>query len=179
MGENRGGTLLGEGSACLVLEKREDAEKNRAEIMAEIEGYGTAFDAKTPQYQYDPEAKDAIRAIKLALQDANLEPKDINFVSSGLSGYPAGDEMELKAIRSVLGDDIPILAIKTLIGETYDAAGAFQMAAALFVIENNYFHPKYTINQPKAAAKYPARRGMITSFGFNGHNSVLIVKKGD
>jgi len=63
-----------------------------------------------------------------------------------------------------------------LVGETYDASGAFQLALAIFIFENKVFHNKYTLCPP-VSKDYQPKRAMITSFGFNGHNSVLIVKK--
>lgn len=171
----RSGTLLGEGSASFILEKKEAAEKTGAGVLAEIQGYGTAFDAVSPQYKYDMEARAAIQSIKMALDHAGLSPKDIDFVSSGLAGNAEGDAMELRAIQEVFGQGVPILAVKTLVGETFDASGAFQVAAALYAFEKNSFIKNATLNPP-TAKNFRNKRALITSFGFNGHNSALVVE---
>ncbi|MFC1496467.1 beta-ketoacyl-[acyl-carrier-protein] synthase family protein [Candidatus Margulisiibacteriota bacterium] len=176
-GEIKDGTLLGEGSVVFILEKQETAKETGAAVTAVIEGYGTSFDTESAQYQYDPEAKAAKAAIQNALDDAEVKASEIDFVSAGLSGHPTGDAMELKAIRDVLGPDPLIISIKSLIGETFDCSGAFQLAAALYIFENKLFTQKSTLNLKTKQKYYSPKRALITSFGFNGHNSALVVSR--
>lgn len=176
-GADRSGIMLGEGSAVFILEKESYARETGAEIHGRIEGYGASFDPKSSQYSYDSEARSAKEAIQLALEDAEVKPEDIDFVSSGLCGHPEGDLMELKAIREVLGPDQLVIAVKSLIGETYDCGGAFQLAAALYLFENKFFAEKSTLSQGIRQKVFSPRRALITSFGFNGNNSALVVSR--
>ena len=185
----RDGFVMGEGSGMIVLESLEHAQRRGAKIYAEMIGVGMSSDAyhiTAPA----PGGEGAARAMKLALQDAELEPEDVDYINTHGTSTDLGDISETQAIKNVFGErayKIPANSTKSMIGHLLGAAGAVELIAVLKSMEKGVLHP--TINQevpdPECDLDYVAnqsreariRVALSNSFGFGGHNITLIVKR--
>ena len=185
----RDGFLMGEGSGMIVLEGLEHAQRRGAKIYAEMIGVGMSSDAyhiTAPA----PGGEGAARAMKLALQDAELKPEDVDYINTHGTSTDLGDISETQAIKNVFGErayKIPTNSTKSMIGHLLGAAGAVELIAVLKSMEKGVLHP--TINQevpdPECDLDYVANQSRETrirvalsnSFGFGGHNITLIVKR--
>lgn len=185
--KRRNGIIFGEGAAVFVLEDFEHAKKRGANIYAELLGYGTAFDPDGANI-YNPKAKGAISAMKSCLEDARLNSEDFGYVSAGANSTLDCDAMEAAAIKSVFASsvkDLPVSSIKSMVGDSYSAAGAMNLAASLSVFKEGIIPP--TINYekpdrrcdidcvPNEARKKKVDNILVNSFGPTGSNSVLAV----
>jgi 3-oxoacyl-[acyl-carrier-protein] synthase II len=131
----RGGTLLGEGAAMLVLEPLEDARARRATVYATVAGYGAAFHPDS-MYRHDPLATAGIAALREALESAEATVDEIDYIAAGANST-AIDAMEAVAVREVFRprtEPAPISAVKSMLGESFSAGAALQTAAALGAI---------------------------------------------
>ncbi|MDP2960896.1 MAG: beta-ketoacyl-ACP synthase II, partial [candidate division Zixibacteria bacterium] len=183
----RDGFVIGEGSGMIVLESLEHAQRRGAKIYAEMIGVGMSSDAyhiTAPA----PGGEGAARSMKLALQDAELKPEDVDYINSHGTSTDLGDISETQAIKNVFGErayKIPVNSTKSMIGHLLGAAGAVELIAVLKSMEKGVLHP--TINQevpdPECDLDYVAnqsreariRVALSNSFGFGGHNITLIV----
>jgi len=141
--KRRNGIVLGEGAGIFVLETLDHALARSAKIYGEILGYGTSFDSKSDNI-CNPKATGAIESIKLALEDAQIAPQDIDFAIGSANSTLDCDVMETRAFRNVFGTNaknIPITSIKSMVGETFSASGAMSITAGLCAI-NEGFLPK-------------------------------------
>ena len=186
--KNRDGFVMGEGSGILVLESLEHAKNRNANIIGEIVGYGATADAyhiTSP----DHEGKGGERAILNAISDAELNTDDIKYINAHGTSTPLNDKIETKAIKSVFKDkskDLFINSTKSMTGHLLGAAGAIEAIATILALNNNYIPP--TINykdlDPDCDLNYIPNKGLSqsidyglsNSFGFGGHNSVIIFK---
>ncbi len=185
----RDGFVLGEGSAIIILESLDFAKQRRANIMAEITGYGASSDA----YHITAPPEDgngAIRAMKMALRKAGITPADIDYINAHGTSTPLNDKMETKAIKSVFGDyayKIPVSSTKSMTGHLVGAAGAIEAAICVLTIQNGIIPPtiNYTTPDPECDLDYVpnvarhtnVKTAMSNAFGFGGHNSVLVIRK--
>jgi len=185
----RDGFVLAEGACVMTLEDLEHARKRGAQIIGEIIGYGASSDAYHITAP-DENGAGAIRAMKMALRKAGLQPSDINYINAHGTSTPLNDKIETKAIKAVFGElapKIPISSTKSMTGHMVGAAGAIEAAICLLAIRNsiipptiNYANPDpecdldYVPNTPRPATLNIA---LSNSFGFGGHNSVMVVKK--
>jgi 3-oxoacyl-[acyl-carrier-protein] synthase II len=185
----RDGFVIGEGSGMIVLESLEHAQRRGAKIYAEMIGVGMSSDAyhiTAPA----PGGEGAARSMKLALQDAELKPENVDYINSHGTSTDLGDISETQAIKNVFGErayKIPVNSTKSMIGHLLGAAGAVELIAVLKSMEKGVLHP--TINQevpdPECDLDYVAnqsreawiRVALSNSFGFGGHNITLIVKR--
>lgn len=185
----RDGFVMGEGSGMLILESLEHAQKRGAKIYAEMVGVGMTADAyhiTAPA----PGGDGAIRSMKLALQDAGLNPEDVDYINTHGTSTDLGDIAETKAIKNVFGQRayrIPANSTKSLVGHLLGAAGAVELIATIKSMEQGILHP--TINQevpdpecdldyvPNQSRKAEIRVAISNSFGFGGHNITLAIKK--
>ena len=185
----RDGFVLGEGSCILVLEELNHALKRGAHIYAEIMGAGRSTDAYHITFP-EPTTEQASRAIRLALADAQILPEQIDYINAHGSSTRANDIAETRAIKNVLGEHayhISISSTKSLYGHPMGAAGAMDLAATCFAIENNLIPPtiNYEFPDPECDLDYTpneARTGRINtalsnSFGFGGHNTCIAIKR--
>jgi len=187
--KRRNGIVMGEGAAILVLEELEHAKKRGAKIYAEILGYGTSFDVKSKNI-YNPKATGATEAIKYALDDAKLSSDSIDYICASANSTLDCDVMETRAIKNVFNSrskSIPISSIKSMVGESFSASGAMNMAASLAVLEKGFIPP--TINYEKTdkrcdldyvtnkTKKKNINTILIDSFSPTGSNSTLIISK--
>ena len=128
---------MGEGSGMLVLESLEHAEKRGATILAEVVGYGNTCDAYHMTSPH-PEGQGAIKAIKLALEEAEITPDQVAYVNAHGTSTPANEKGESGAIVAVLGKEVPVSSTKSFTGHLLGAAGAVEAIATIEAIRNNY-----------------------------------------
>jgi len=187
--KTRDGTVVGEGACCLVLEEMEFAVARGARILAEIVGYGQTTDAFHVIAPAEG-GKGAARAIKRAMAEAGVKPEDIGYINAHGTATPANDPAETAAIKSVMGDlayKIPIISTKSMTGHMMGATGALEAAICIYTIRDGIIPPtiNYTTPDPLCDLDYvpnEARKGRVNyainnSFGFGGHNSVVVFKR--
>lgn len=184
----RDGFVLSEGSGILVLESMEHAQARGAKIYGEVAGYGCTADA----YHITAPAPDgayAARAMALALEDADLEAGDVDYINAHGTSTDLNDKLETMAIKQVFGEraaQIPISSTKSMTGHLLGAAGAVEAIACLLTINRGIIPP--TINYetpdpecdldyvPNQARQAQVRVALSNSFGFGGHNATIILK---
>lgn len=187
--KTRDGFVLAEGAATLILEDYEVAKKRGAKIYAEVLGYGLSSDAyhiTSPA----PEGRGAALAMKIALEDAEINPEDIQYVNAHGTSTPAGDELESTAIESVFGDhakNLWISSTKGVMGHSLGAAGAIESVFSIMALHTGVVPPTANLETPDeacrldyvpGAAREKALSAVINnSFGFGGTNSSLIFSK--
>ena len=185
----RDGFVMGEGAGILILEEMEHALKRGARIYAEIVGYGATGDAyhlTAPA----PDGEGAQRAMKRALKDAGLEPKDIQYINAHGTSTPANDFNETRAIKAVFGDaakDVNVSSTKSATGHMLGAAGAVEAVISTMVVGNgvipptiNYHHPDPQLDlnyTPNVCVDRTVDAVLSNSFGFGGHNTTLAIKR--
>lgn len=185
----RDGFVLGEGAGILILESEEHARARGAHIYGEVAGYGATGDAYHIT-QPAPEGDGAYRAMKRAMEDAGVGPEDIDYINAHGTSTEYNDYFETVAIKRALGEAayrVPVSSTKSMTGHQLGAAGAVEAIVALLVMQHgvipptiNYEHPDprcdldYVPNEKRAAEVNVA---MSNSFGFGGHNAVLIFRK--
>ncbi|MBW2108417.1 MAG: beta-ketoacyl-ACP synthase II [Deltaproteobacteria bacterium] len=184
--KDRDGFVIGEGAGVMVLESLDHALARGARIYAEIVGYATNTDAYHITAP-DPNANMVKKAIRDSLKQAGLEPKDIDYINAHGTSTPLNDRAEAVAIREVFGDyRVPISSTKSMIGHLIGAAGAVEAIVCALAIERQMIPPTINyetpdpeldinvITEPTQAAINVA---MNNSFGFGGHNAVMVLKK--
>jgi 3-oxoacyl-[acyl-carrier-protein] synthase II len=189
--KDRDGFVIGEGSGILILERLDHALKRGAKIYAEIAGAGASGDAYHMTAPH-PEGLGAKRSMLTALEDANMQPSDIDYVNTHGTSTPLGDVAEVKAIQDVFGDhiyNINISSTKSMTGHCLGAAGAIEAIACIKSIAESIVPPtinhftddpeldsriNFTFNN---AQHRKVRAALSNSFGFGGHNATLIFKE--
>ena len=182
---DRDGFVLAEGAAVLVLEEREHARKRGARVYAELSGYGATTDG-IHETRPEPNGAAAARAIARALEKSGTEPGEVSAVFAHAAGTPSGDPAEVRALGASLGETlttIPVTAIKSMTGHMFAAAGAAQAVAAVKAIQSGSLPPtincEHIVGMEIACVRgemlrRPLARVLSNSFGFGGHNSVLL-----
>lgn len=183
---DRVGLLLGEGAAAFVLEREADAHARGAHVHGRILGCANVADAFHITSPH-PEARGAIRAMRRALAEAGVEASGVDHVSAHGTGTPANDEVEARAIREVLGsatDDVPVTALKSLVGHAQGAASAFEAAACLLSIRDGLVPPvgNYETRDPACdvdvvageARATPVSVAISNAFGFGGNIECVV-----
>lgn len=184
--KDRNGFVMGEGSGVLVLESLEHAQKRGATILAEIVGYGNTCDAYHMTSPH-PEGLGAIKAMKLAIAEAGLEPSDIDYINAHGTSTPANEKGESQAIVSVFGTKTPVSSTKSFTGHLLGAAGAVEAIAVIEAMQHSYA-PMTAGTQElsdyiEADVIYGQGReldiqyAISNTFGFGGHNSVVAFKR--
>ncbi len=188
----RGGFVMGEGAAVLVLEEYEHAKKRNAKIYAEVCGYGNTADAYHITAPH-PEGIGAIRAIKLAKEEGNINcaPENIYFNAHG-TGTSMNDKMETAAIKEVFGADaakLNISSTKSMTGHMLGATGAAEAMASILALKEGIVPPTIHYQEkdpscdlnytPNKAVKADLKFAMSTSLGFGGHNGCIAFKAMD
>jgi len=185
--KRRNGIVLGEGSAIFILEEFEHAKARSAHIYGEILGYGTSFDLKSDNI-YNPKADGAAEAILEAINDARVSPEEIDYISASANSTLDCDVMETRAVEKALGKragEVPISSIKSMIGESFSASGAFNLAASLGVLEKGILPPTINYKEPdrrcglnylpNKAVEKQVKKILINSFSPTGNNSSLVI----
>ncbi|MCD6102230.1 MAG: beta-ketoacyl-ACP synthase II [Candidatus Cloacimonetes bacterium] len=185
----RDGFVLSEGAGTIILEEYDHAKKRGAKIYAEMVGYGATSDAFHITMPA-PNGDGGAQAMRNALQDANIQPQDIQYINAHGTSTPLNDKCETLAIKTVFGEHaykLKINSSKSMIGHTLGAAGAVEALILVKSIQEQKIHP--TINlftpdpecdldyNPKKTIDLQIEYGMTNSFGFGGHNAVLIFKR--
>lgn len=184
--KERDGFVLGEGAGVLVLEALEHAQARGAKIYGEILGYGATGDAyhiTAPA----PDANGARRAMAAALKDAAIEPEQVGYINAHGTSTEYNDKFETLAIKQVFGEHAYKLAVsstKSMTGHLLGAAGGVEAIAVLMALKEgvipptiNYEHPDPECDLdyvPNEARKQTVEVGISNSFGFGGHNAVLV-----
>ena len=187
--KNRDGFVMSEGSGVLLLEEYEHAKKRGATILGEIVGYGSTTDAF---HITSPDFHGAERAMKLALDLAQIEPTKIDYINAHGTSTPEGDKSETKAIKSVFGEHayhLKVSSTKSMTGHLFGAAGGIEAIITLkSILENiipptiNYEYPDEECDLdyvPNEAIQAEVNYALSNGFGFGGHNAVLVFKKFD
>lgn len=192
---SRDGFIMGEGAGCLILEELEHAKARGAKIYAEMVGEGMSADAHHITASH-PEGLGAKLVMQAALDDAGLNPDDIDYINVHGTSTHVGDISEAKAIKDVFGDaayKLNISSTKSMTGHLLGAAGAVESMVAVLAVKNDIVPP--TINHEEddkdeeidynlnftfnTAQKRTVRAAMSNTFGFGGHNACVIFKKYD
>lgn len=189
--KDRDGFVLGEGAAALIFEDYDHAIARGAKIYAEVAGSAISADA---YHQTDPhpDGDGAIRAMHLALKEANMTIYDIDYINAHSTSTPVGDAMEVKAIQTLFADAVHKLNIsstKSMTGHLLGAAGAIEAVACVLSVRDNVVPPTINLHEidptfdpklnltPNAAQQRTVRAALSNNFGFGGHNSSIIFKK--
>lgn len=187
--KNRGGFVMAEGAAMLVLEEYEHAVARGAEILAEVCGYGNTCDAyhvTAPR----PDGKTQAAAIRLALDEAGYSSDDVLYINAHGTGTALNDTSETQAFKLALGDDAykaHISSTKSAMGHLLGAAGAAEALAAILALRNSIVPPTLNLDEvdpecdlnytPNAAVKADITLAISDSLGFGGHNSCVAFRK--
>ena len=184
--KNRDGFVMSEGAAALVLEEYEHAKARGAKIYAEIVGYGITGDA---HHITAPGGTGALRAMQMALKNANMKPSDIDYINAHGTSTPTGDVMELNAIKELFKDtDVAVSSTKSMTGHMLGASGSVEAVFSVLAIQNNFVPPTINLENPEdeaegmnlvpnKAQEKQVNAVLSNSFGFGGTNACLIFKK--
>ncbi len=183
----RGGFALGEGAALLMLEEAGAAAARGARVLAEVVGGGSAFDASRDG---EGVAGAVARALRLALADAGLEPAEVDCLSAGANGSVEADRREARGVADAFGScNLPVTAIKSMLGEALGASGAFQAVALLGTLDDGVLPGIRGLGQPaedcplsnlSAASRRLDRvqHGMAVAAGSGGHTCAVVLGSG-
>ena len=185
----RDGFVMSEGAGMIVLEEMEHALARGAKIYAELAGYGASCDA----YHVTAPAEGgegSARAIAFAINDAGLNPADIDYVNAHGTSTPLNDKNETSAIKTVFGESIANLSInstKSMVGHMLGAAAGIEAIVCCLSIRDNKIHatlnyenpdPECDLNYtPNKSIDKEVRAAVSNSLGFGGHNSAIVIKK--
>ncbi len=189
--KHRDGVVMGEGACVMVLEELEFALRRGANILAEIAGFGQTTDAFHVIAPAEGGAG-AAKAIRRAMECANVRPEDIDYINAHGTATPLNDIAETQAVKTALGDyayKVPISSTKSMTGHMMGATGALEAAVCIYAIQRGIIPPTRNLVEPDPqcdldyvpgeARKHRVNVAMNNSFGFGGHNSVLIFKRYD
>ena len=187
--EGRDGFVMGEGAGIVVLESLESAKARGAEIYAEVVGYGSTGDAyhiTAPA----PEGEGGSRAMQAAIDDAGIEPQDIQYLNAHGTSTPVGDLTEIQAIKNTFGEaakNLKISSTKSMTGHLLGATGGLEAIFSALSIRDGRIAPTIHAESPdpecdldivpNKAEDLDITYAMSNSLGFGGHNAVLVLKK--
>lgn len=187
--KERDGFIMGEGAGILILETLQHAQKRNANIYAEILGFGMTADAyhiTAPA----PDGEGAAKAMEIALRDAKITPSQIDYINAHGTSTPLNDKLETLAIKKVFGKhayDLKISSNKSMTGHLLGASGGVEAIATALTLKNNIIPPtiNYLSPDPECDLDYVpninkneiVNYAMSNSFGFGGHNGVLVLGK--
>lgn len=187
--KKRDGFVMGEGAGVLVLESLEHALKRKAPILAEYLGGGINCDA----YHITSPREDGVvvgKCIELALKDAEIDKKRVNYINAHATSTIVGDICEIRAFKSIFGkrleQNIKVNATKSMIGHCLGAAGGIEAIATIKAINTNKLHPTINLEEPEEEIKgidvvpnkaisHKVDVAISCSFGFGGHNAVIVL----
>ncbi|MCA9528592.1 MAG: hypothetical protein KC543_00495 [Myxococcales bacterium] len=167
------GLCLGEGACYLAVERADAAAARGARVLGKLSGYGSAFEPPARESRLVEASPDAVsRAVRDALDEAGLAPRDVDAVASSHADLPALDDAELAGLRDVFGDDVRVAAPKQVFGETFGAAGALGLAAGLAWLAGCPVAPLVGGGRDVAGER-PPRVVVATTVGFYGNASAV------
>ncbi len=187
--KKRDGFVLGEGAGILILETLSHAKERKAHIYAEILGFGMTSDAyhiTAPA----PDGEGASRAMEVALEDAQLEPAQVDYINAHGTSTPLNDKLETLSIKQTFGRhayNLKVSSNKSMLGHLLGASGGIEAIATALTIKEDLIPPTINYHDPdpdcdldyvpnKAESKL-VRYALSNSFGFGGHNGVLVLGK--
>jgi nodulation protein E len=184
---DRKGMVIGEGSGVLLLEELEHALKRGAHIYGELAGCGMSSDAS---HITQPSVDGPVRAIRMALDEAGVEPGEIDYINAHGTGTRLNDSVETRVIKEVFGDHARKLAIsstKSMHGHAMGGTGAIEFVATVLAVERGMIPPTANYTQPdpecdldyvpNQAREKRIRAALSNSFAFGGLNAVLLVRR--
>lgn len=187
--KRRDGFVMAEGAGVMILENLENALKRGAHIYAEIVGYGMTGDAYHITAP-DPAGDGAKRAMQLALKDAGMQPEEIDYINAHGTSTPLNDKIETLAIKEVFGNHakkVAISATKSMTGHVLGATGALETIACALAMQSGIIPPTINYEEPdpecdldyvpNTARRARIQTSMSNSFGFGGHNAVLVLRQ--
>ena len=183
--KDRDGFVMGEGAGILVLETLEHAQKRGAHIYAELLGGALSCDAHHMTEPH-PEGLGVELCIRSALRDADVAPERVNYINAHATSTSVGDLAEIRAMKKVFDrrDQIAVNATKSMIGHGLGAAGGFEAIVLTKAIESGMIHPTLNLDNreeevdffiPQVATPWKVDVALSNSFGFGGHNAVLVM----
>ena len=187
----RDGFLMGEGGGALILEEYEHAKARGAKIYAEVAGSAMTSDAYHMTASH-PEGLGALKAMQLAMEDAQVNVDEVNYLNTHATSTPVGDISETNAIYKLIGDgknQLQISATKSMTGHLLGAAGAAEGIISILALKNDVVPPTINTEEldpaiPKnlnivtrEAREMPLKVAMSNTFGFGGHNAIVVFKK--
>ena len=190
--EGRDGFVIAEGAGVLVLEELSHARRRGVPILAELCGYGATADANHITLPA-PGGAGGVRAARMALRKAGMQPEDVDLVSAHATSTPEGDPAELEAFKTIFGEHgakISITATKSAIGHTLGAAGGIGAVAAISAMRDGCVPPTLNLVDPSpqmgdldcTPLKSRSRDmhvALVNAFGFGGQNSALLIRRWD
>jgi 3-oxoacyl-[acyl-carrier-protein] synthase II len=186
----RDGFVLGEGAGIVILESEAHARARGAEVYATVAGVGVTSDGyhiTAPE----PEGRHVARAVRLALEDADLSASDIVHINAHATSTPVGDMAEIAALQAALGsaaEGVAVSATKSMTGHTLGAAGAIESIATILALKHRLAPPTINLDDPDDDLSLDVVRvdprplpagdiaALNNSFGFGGHNVVLVLR---
>jgi 3-oxoacyl-[acyl-carrier-protein] synthase II len=187
----RDGFVMGEGAAVMVLEELEAARARGATIYAEVLGWGASNDAHH-MLQPDPESFGVVAMMRAALQRAQVDPAEVDYINAHGTGTPLGDLAETQAIKDVFGDhayELAISSTKSMLGHMFGAAGAIEAVASALAIHEGTIPPTINYEQPdpdldldyvpNEARKAEVRVALSNAMGLGGHNGCVLLGRVD
>ncbi|MHC5250852.1 beta-ketoacyl-ACP synthase II [Listeria kieliensis] len=187
--KDRDGFIIGEGAGIVILEEYEHAKARGAKIYAEVIGYGATSDAyhiTAPA----PNGEGAARAMKMALQDADVAPEEVDYINAHGTSTGYNDKYETAAVKTVFKDyahDLLISSTKSMTGHTLGASGGIEAIFSVLAIRDGIVPPTIHLKHPdpecdldyvaNEAREKDVTIAMSNSFGFGGHNATLVFKK--
>ena len=188
--KERDGFVMAEGAGIVILESLEHAKARGAKVYAEMVGYGMSGDAYHMTAPA-PEGEGAAQAMQAALNDAKMKPEEVDYINAHGTSTLLNDKYETIAIKKVFGEytkEIPVSSTKSMTGHLLGAAGGVELITCLLSMEKGVIPPTMNYEYPdpdcqgldfvpNQARKKEVKVAMSNSFGFGGHNAVLIIKK--
>ena len=187
--KDRSGFVLGEGAGIVILEELEHAKARGAKILAEMVGYGATGDAHHVTAPIE-DGSGAAKAMSLAMEEAGVQPEDVDYINAHGTSTPLNDLSETRAIKLAFGEaayNVKINSTKSMIGHLLGAAGGVEFITCVKSIEDGYVHPTVGLKNPGEGCDldYVPGEGISmdvnyaisNSLGFGGHNASLLVKK--
>jgi 3-oxoacyl-[acyl-carrier-protein] synthase II len=187
----RDGLVMGEAGAVLVLEELEHARARGARIYGEFVGYGISSDA-AHMTEPDPTGENPARAMRMALEDAGVDPAEVGYVNAHATSTPLGVASETRVIKNALGEEnalrTPVSSTKGATGHCFGAAGAIEAVFTTLAIRDGMLPPtiNYEVEDPECDLDYipnearaapNLRVALSNSFGFGGHNASIVIRK--
>jgi 3-oxoacyl-[acyl-carrier-protein] synthase II len=181
---------MGEGAAALILESLDHALARGAKIYGEIVGGGMTADAYHPTATH-PDGLGALKGMELALEEAGIEARSLDYINAHATSTPVGDLSELSAIEKLLNGENAtwIGATKSMTGHLLGAAGAIEAAICTLAVSRDTIPPTINVHQldpavpnnlnitTKEAKSQPVHYALSNTFGFGGHNATVLIKK--
>ncbi|MFQ6015538.1 MAG: beta-ketoacyl-ACP synthase II [Anaerolineae bacterium] len=187
--QERDGFVMGEGAVVMILETEEHARRRGAHIYAEVAGGSLTADAYHVTAP-DPDGEGAMRAMRRALEWAQMQPEEVDVIFAHGTSTPLNDVTETKAIKAVFGNHayhLAVSATKSMVGHLLGAAGAISALAAVLSIRDGIVPPTINLEHPdpecdldyvpQVARRQRVRAAMVNAFGFGGQNAVLVVRE--